>query len=369
MPQIVSCPDCGRKLSVPDHLLGRNVKCPGCRKTFLAGSDDGRFATGEVAYSEPARRDDDDRPRRRARYDDEDDYDEPERRDVEPSRSEIRDGWRHVRMGVNLVIVSMWVAIGVFATALVGGLFLLFMGALSFASIFGSFSPSTTPAQANAAVNQAATTGCAVVIGYITLGIVLVIGLLAYAALRITGLGFCMGVPVTRKTQGLKPLALATFCLGIAGVLLPTMFFGADFAFAQTSVTGCAMLTGRVISGLVGLAEFICFFLFLRGVALALRKETLAQNLLIYMIAVPILVAAMFGSAILVPLIFGAFAVSTVTSSPSPSAAAGAAANTIGAMFIGMIVCSGLFIIIGIGLFVWYLMLLYQVRAAIDERL
>jgi hypothetical protein len=39
MPQEFPCPHCEKKLKVPDHLLGRRVKCPGCGNGFLAGSD------------------------------------------------------------------------------------------------------------------------------------------------------------------------------------------------------------------------------------------------------------------------------------------------------------------------------------------
>jgi len=44
MPIIVQCPACGRKLRVPDELLGKKVKCPGCGGTF----------TGEDRTSPPA---------------------------------------------------------------------------------------------------------------------------------------------------------------------------------------------------------------------------------------------------------------------------------------------------------------------------
>jgi hypothetical protein len=36
MSIFVSCPDCGRKLRVPEELLGKKVKCPGCGSTFDA---------------------------------------------------------------------------------------------------------------------------------------------------------------------------------------------------------------------------------------------------------------------------------------------------------------------------------------------
>lgn len=36
MPEIVNCPQCDRKLRVPDNLLGQAVKCPTCGTTFTA---------------------------------------------------------------------------------------------------------------------------------------------------------------------------------------------------------------------------------------------------------------------------------------------------------------------------------------------
>ena len=36
MPEIIHCPQCERKLRVPEELLGRTVKCPTCGVTFTA---------------------------------------------------------------------------------------------------------------------------------------------------------------------------------------------------------------------------------------------------------------------------------------------------------------------------------------------
>src|SRR5713226_418515 len=36
MPSIVDCSRCGRKLRVPDELLGQWVQCPECGNTFAA---------------------------------------------------------------------------------------------------------------------------------------------------------------------------------------------------------------------------------------------------------------------------------------------------------------------------------------------
>jgi predicted Zn finger-like uncharacterized protein len=38
MPEIINCPQCERKLRVPDNLLGQPVKCPTCGTTFTAAA-------------------------------------------------------------------------------------------------------------------------------------------------------------------------------------------------------------------------------------------------------------------------------------------------------------------------------------------
>jgi hypothetical protein len=36
MPEVIACPRCGRRLSLPVGLLGQTVQCPSCRTTFTA---------------------------------------------------------------------------------------------------------------------------------------------------------------------------------------------------------------------------------------------------------------------------------------------------------------------------------------------
>ncbi len=93
MPELVTCPDCSKNLRVPDHLLGKVVKCPSCGTTFTANaaSDQDAPAEEEPAKPAPRRRQDDEeaiseKPRSRRR-DDEDDEDRPRRR----SRNEPED--------------------------------------------------------------------------------------------------------------------------------------------------------------------------------------------------------------------------------------------------------------------------------------
>src|SRR5438874_11415834 len=49
MPEIINCPQCERKLRVPDDLLDRPVKCPTCGHLFTAPP-----GSAEVATAVPA---------------------------------------------------------------------------------------------------------------------------------------------------------------------------------------------------------------------------------------------------------------------------------------------------------------------------
>jgi hypothetical protein len=53
MKNIVSCPECGRALQVPEEFFGRTVQCPDCRHTFPAKPPDAPIAITSV-QSEPS---------------------------------------------------------------------------------------------------------------------------------------------------------------------------------------------------------------------------------------------------------------------------------------------------------------------------
>jgi hypothetical protein len=104
MPVFVGCPSCGIKLSVPENLLGRKVRCASCSTMFEAKEEppppprreptaDDRLWDEPPPHSSapypdsPPRRDWDDRPRRPSHYDDYDDFGHPPmRRDQVPHR-------------------------------------------------------------------------------------------------------------------------------------------------------------------------------------------------------------------------------------------------------------------------------------------
>src|SRR5437660_9135178 len=53
MPEIIDCPQCERKLRVPDDLLGRAVKCPTCGVTFTAPAAAASAFAGAAEHAPP----------------------------------------------------------------------------------------------------------------------------------------------------------------------------------------------------------------------------------------------------------------------------------------------------------------------------
>lgn len=394
MPQIVSCPDCGRKLKVPDNLIGKNVKCPGCGVKFLGRAEDDAIEEPEEAAPEPSygvasrsdvesrprRRDDDeddDRPKSRRRRDEEEDEDYPVRKrrrdsgDGSPqaSKAEVVTGWERVRFGLNMIIIAIWIAVGTGVTAVVGYLLLiLFVGASFGSMITGGLSGGQpTQQEASQMAGQAAGTMTGMMVGgCLMMGILGLLGL-ANLACRLTGLGFCMGIASTRKTQTLKVLAIVVFCIACAGLVTPVLSFGGG-ALAARNGGGCLMIAGDGLIGVLALAEFICFMLFLRGVAVVMKNEDLGRNLLFYMIGTIVyfvmLPVVWFVMAIAIgAAMFSSFAASNPHNA---SATAGNVAGTGAAALIGGLTCFGVIALIGLALFIWYIVLLYQVRSAVD---
>src|SRR5258708_4073329 len=75
MPFLANCPTCGKKLKVPDELLGKTVRCADCAGTFTAEKP----SAASAPPSAPA-------PRPR-----DDDFERDDDRDDRPSRRRSRD--------------------------------------------------------------------------------------------------------------------------------------------------------------------------------------------------------------------------------------------------------------------------------------
>ena len=120
--------------------------------------------------------------------------------------------------------------------------------------------------------------------------------------------------------------------------------------------------------GVLWLAEFICFMLFLRGVAVVMKDEDLGRNVLFQMIAS--LVYAFTLPVIWVVMVFAlGMAMFSAISTANPHNASSAAGNVAGtgmAAVVGGLTCVGVIGMVGLALFIWYVVLLYRVRSAVD---
>jgi predicted Zn finger-like uncharacterized protein len=150
--ELVSCPDCQRKLRVPNDLIGRTVKCPTCGHTFTADpvsqapppppveekkptrtskvsrderdedEDDDERSRRRRSRREDDDEDDDDRPRRRSRVSRDDDEDDDD--DDRPRRSRRRRDYLPHRGGAVVTMGILGLVLTVFPVVPLTGLIL-----------------------------------------------------------------------------------------------------------------------------------------------------------------------------------------------------------------------------------------------------
>jgi hypothetical protein len=275
MPEIVSCPDCARQLRVPDHLLGKKVKCPGCNVMFTAMVSGGGAVVTRNDFEQvrvrrrsqpdtppPRRRreeyyddDYDDRPRRRR----DDDYDDDYQDDYRDSPRRQRAGWRMTCTGLNLYTIAIWVWVAGWTVLALGLLLAWLLGAHG---------------------------------GDVILQIVMV--LFSFAALvdlvlRCTGAGLCMAVPGKPGT-GRKPLAITAFSLYgahallvlIAFIVLMTEVGFGNFMSIIDSFRGVTVL--GILAEILAIAALIVFLLANRSAAIGARARRLGGTFLALLI-------------------------------------------------------------------------------------
>src|SRR5271165_7143472 len=114
MPVITSCPDCGRKLRVPDQLIGKLVRCPGCKVAFKAAADAGQANVEPAATTRAPVSSDSERfafaPAPTAENDDIDverepaSFEEVDDRGGSDADAGDRESWRRVRDGIGYIL-------------------------------------------------------------------------------------------------------------------------------------------------------------------------------------------------------------------------------------------------------------------------
>ncbi len=397
MPEIITCPDCGRTLRVPDHLLGKKVKCPSCQVLFTASAgspskvsrpapppqeeivdpieeeEDRRRPPRDAVvrrddYDDrrPRRRDDDDR-RIRRRDDDYDDEPRSRRRDEDyyeddygPSPRDIREGWRKVAAGINLTMIGTWVWIG---GAVFLGIGLLIGGLLLGSTILSAIGMGGPPSRM---FGERLAAGA--IILFIT---VVIFGLcsLAELILRLIGYGMCMGLPAIRGTS-LKPLAITAFSLAAAEAAFRLSGCGwGFFSGASAGMGGVAIMPGGgnfmgLIGSLLGLAAFIVFLFFGRSAALQAKDRGLAGTFIAVLIAFCIYYVVMVVGSFGLGVALGVSAVSAATARTPSGAAA-----TIGTFGVIAMILGGLLFVAYLGMEIWYIFVLQRLRDDVQRRL
>src|SRR5262249_34693180 len=243
------------------------------------------------------------------------------------------------------------------------GLLLLF-GVSVFTDVTGSKT-------AQGATSSAASGAVGFLGGVLILIIVLGLIPLAGVALRLTGYGFCMGCP-SRRNSSMKVLAIAAFSCGCAAVVLGLAgraFGGFGNMRGGGANAAASMLAGGsgALGGLSTLLFYAGFFLFLslmRSVCLSLREHGAAKSVLTLIIAW----AAFLGvCVVLVPIMICAGGVGLFGAVSSRSAEE--AGTKLGAMVIVFMVVGALVGLTWLGLYVWYILLVQQVRGLVDRHL
>jgi hypothetical protein len=391
MPVVTICPDCSRKLRVPDELLGKKVRCPGCKVVFTAASEpeqaspppapppprsaparDERIEEQPRLRRAPSPEERDDEPRGEREQDDsihdeEDDlprgrrlHEDDEYGEEEGAGSQgNRAAWRKVGNGITFVLVALGLTVALPCCGALGG------------GIIGGVTAANAPAgrgQAGpGAVTMAASSGGA----FFALAVVL--NLLAAGVKGVDVYGHYLGTAVPDKPgTGLRGLALTTLGLigAAAGLTILSNFLslalGMGGGLFVNPLTGgaSAILVGGFgfIGGLCQLAGMIVFVLYLRAVAFAVKRKDLGKLLRVFLISVISAVAVGIVVATIAVAVVGTAAFAGLGRGGQPGAGA---ANAMAGGFIAMAVLGCIGFLVGLGLAIWYIILLVQLRAAV----
>ncbi len=403
MPEITSCPECEKKLRVPDDLIGKKVRCPGCGSMFTAkvagpardeeeeeeerprrpklsgreGVREGRGARGrdrdeEDEEAAPRRRsrrdeedDEDDRPRsRRGDYEDEDsrrrrrraprDEYEDEEGDYE-DRPRGRDvmAWRGVRAGLNLVVIAGWLHIATVGVGILGAGLLMLLGV-------GLFSSAARQGPGAGPPSGAVAFGGGIIIFFC------IVGLLGLAELivRLIGWGMCMQVPSGRGSPA-RGLCIAAFCCACGAVLLGVtsgFISGASSGIAGNPMAfmGASNAVGW-IGNVLALAAFILWIFFLRAVCLELRNSAVAGKVLTFFIAE--LVFAVLSTLLVVVMLV------VIGAAMFGAVQRGGGLGAVGGGLIAFMIMIGLIVLVYVALYVWYVLIVQDVRGVVERHL
>jgi hypothetical protein len=378
MPVVTSCPDCARKLRVPDELLGKKVRCPGCKVVFVASADAAppsppapRRPTPAPAREErieqqPRARkapppslpreeekdfieEDENLPRGRRQ----DDYEDEDGNEDEPRPRESRGDWNKVANGLNCVMISYGVIGGLFCLGMLGG------------AVIGGVTAANAGPEG---VSPAALAGGK---GFFVMTIIL--GLLGAANKGLETFGHFLGMAVPNKPgSSLKPLSVTTFALmaaaagmtAVSGLLGPILGVQGGTFTNPMAAAGAGIVVAAL--NLIGLLCYfiggILFILYLRALAIAVKRKDLGKQIQTFLIVAASLTGVGIVTMGISFAVVGAafFSSAGARGGPSAGAANAAAGGALAMLGIGCI--GGL---AGLGMAIWYTILMVQVRGAV----
>jgi hypothetical protein len=340
MPEITSCPDCQRNLKVPDDLVGKKVRCPGCSIMFFAQVGVGSREEPRTARTAPRSDSFSDRRGGGGYRDDRDDYDRDSRRDEEYDDRDRRDeedddrdrprgkkrdpvkAWGLVRVGMSLNLYATFLELFIFAMyfILFGAVMLAGVSALSAlqgGDLWGAF-------------GRAGALYTVLLVASIFLLVcwVVVLGLTG------TGVGLCLFAPQGKNGKTTWILCLIAFSSYAAFIL-------AYFVYILCAIVVPPLaLVVAIFMLLLYVSYFICWMLFLRLLCLDLRDPDVAHRAMVYMI-----------TAIVFP--FAAFLVGLL-SLLHP---------------ILVLIAAFLITLAGLAMLFWYVSLIAAVRDVVDRKL
>jgi hypothetical protein len=387
MPFVTSCPDCARKLRVPDELLGKKVRCPGCKVVFTAVADSDKPEEAPPPPRRPApprdeRIEQDPRPRRapppppqdeddsaRIRQrDDEQDFQEDEdelprgrrmREDDEygeeaPRSSGSRAGWRSVRIGVTFLLIG----VSLYAISVIVNL----IGSLATASVRPGFGPPPVGVPVAAPV---ATSGLSVVCSILQMLLQL-----GWVGTKVVAYFFFLNVPVRSGARRLAVTLLSLISVELLGILAAcglAFSLGMGMAMVGSPQLVLSAGIGLVIVGVIVLlsflAETVVSLLFFKSISLALKARGLATSWNYQLI--------LFGVIAAMSLLFAgimAVMVGSVVSSARTGAPASATVNAIGGASIAMGCLGCVDGLMGLGWIIWYVVSLVQLNGVLKYK-
>jgi hypothetical protein len=327
MPELINCPKCERKLSVGDELYGQAVKCPACGLLFTAPDPTRSTAVTTEPPSVPIV--------------------EPllmhgiglgvER----PADPVEREGWQRVRTGLNLILASIFTAMGISLLAGCGGAF----------AAGNARAAAARQGEKDQAFKEAMESIKPILF-------LAAVGGLVSQALLLGGYWSCRIAPAPSEASG---VATAAFILALGGLFLngprtiDTLTGRVPIPANPFQFDKDALNVFTILGSVAGMAAVVCFLFFLKKVALAIGNPGLARSvgLLIGLGVVVVLVAV---------CMFGVLATAGEQLADVQAGRRGAGFGSTLALGLGLGCLYGVLFLVGL---VWYLVVLFQARNSI----